>query len=560
MNKKRILFVTESSFLSTGFAVYSRNILNEFYKTGKYEIFELGCYGQQGDLRESSIPWNYMSNMPAQHNESQQKDYDSDPINQFGKWKFEQACLWSKPDIVCTITDAWMADYIENSPFRNYFKWIWMVTCDAMPQNEKWISTYSKVDAVLTYTDWAKEILDKQSNNSINTIGSAPPGADLSVFRPYNKKEVRENIGLDPDSLIVGMISRNQKRKLYPDLLESFALFLKTAPKELAQKTYLYLHTSWPDVGWDLPQLMKEYGVSSKVLYTYYCNSDPRVGGCGLVFPSFFSESKTFCKRCGKHTAMLANTQNGVPPNVLAQIINSFDVYVQYANSEGAGMGQMEAAACGVPIMATDYSAMSDIVKKANGIPIKVLKLLRESETGCFRAIPDNEDFVDKLTKFLLLPSSLKHKMGTEARRGVEKHFTYKQSAKQWMQYFDSVGTSDWKKPANIFNPARGIPDGLSNEEFVTFGLTHIAGRPDLIDSFMALRMSRDLDFGSTVQGMGGLYFSDLSVLGIQPRVSGFSREDAFGVFNDIREKNNKWETIRSQNNVHQTTTKHKEN
>ena len=46
-----------------------------------------------------------------------------------------------------------------------------------------------------------------------------------------------------------------------------------------------------------------------------------------------------------------------------------FDVYVQTAGAEGFGMPILEAMACGTPVIAPDYSAMSELVKDV-GIPL----------------------------------------------------------------------------------------------------------------------------------------------------------------------------------------------
>ena len=54
----------------------------------------------------------------------------------------------------------------------------------------------------------------------------------------------------------------------------------------------------------------------------------------------------------------LTNVGDGVDTKTLASIYNLFDVYIQPANSEGFGLPIVEAAACGVPVMATDYSVL----------------------------------------------------------------------------------------------------------------------------------------------------------------------------------------------------------
>ena len=68
----------------------------------------------------------------------------------------------------------------------------------------------------------------------------------------------------------------------------------------------------------------------------------------------------------------MSNVHNGVSNEYLSDIVNCFDVYLQYANSEGFGLPQVAAAACGVPVMSIDYSAMSSVVRKLGGTPLKV--------------------------------------------------------------------------------------------------------------------------------------------------------------------------------------------
>ena len=96
----------------------------------------------------------------------------------------------------------------------------------------------------------------------------------------------------------------------------------------------------------------------------------------------------------------MSNVHNGVSNEYLSDIVNCFDVYLQYANSEGFGLPQVEAAACGVPVMSIDYSAMSRVVRKLGGTPLKVKHLSKEMETGCLRAVPDNTYAAKKLKDF----------------------------------------------------------------------------------------------------------------------------------------------------------------
>ena len=53
---------SEASFLSSGFAVYSRELLTRLHATQKYEIAEFASYGTVNDPRDVSIKWKYYAN------------------------------------------------------------------------------------------------------------------------------------------------------------------------------------------------------------------------------------------------------------------------------------------------------------------------------------------------------------------------------------------------------------------------------------------------------------------------------------------------------------------
>jgi glycosyltransferase involved in cell wall biosynthesis len=544
VRKKRVLWVNEASFLSTGYSTYGLEVLKRLHETGKFEICELGCYAPAGDPRGDELPWAFVGNMPRPGDEQGRAHYDQYPTHQFGEWKFEDVCLDFKPDIVCDVRDWWMVEFQERSPFRPYYHWAIMPTVDAAPQDEQWVSTFMSADAVFAYTDWGLTVLREQTYGRMKTKCSAPPGADLKTMNPVpDRRAHRQKMGLDEDCLVVGTVMRNQRRKLYPDLIRDFGVFLREAPSELAKKTFLYMHTSWPDLGWDIPRLVTEAGVGHRCLFTYHCRE------CGAAFPSFFADARTACRQCGSPSAGMPNSHVGVRRDVLNEVMNLFDVYVQYANSEGFGMPQVEAAACGVPVMAVDYSAMSDVVRKLKGMPIALAGMVREPESHCWRAVPDGEDFVYQLQKFLSKPEPVRRKMGYEARKAVEAHYTYDKTAKVWEEHFDSVDVKEgvWAQPPRLHEPPRQIPQGLSDDEFVRWGIQQVAGRPDLLNSYTALRMSRDLTWEATLPGTGGLYFNEASTLGLHSRLQEFNREVAMRHLLRLGEHKNHWEKRRAE-------------
>ena len=176
--------VSEASFLSSGFAIYTREILSRLYKTNKYDIAEFASYGLVNDPRDKSIPWKYYANA-VKEDDQRHKDYSSRGDNQFGRWRFEKVLLDFKPDVVIDVRDYWMNSYQRLSPLRKFFHWILMPTVDSAPQQEEWIDTFLSADSIFTYSDWGADVLKKQSHNKINYIDTASPGVDLLTFKPF---------------------------------------------------------------------------------------------------------------------------------------------------------------------------------------------------------------------------------------------------------------------------------------------------------------------------------------------------------------------------------------
>ena len=553
MRRKRILFCSEATFLNTGYATYTREILNYLHGTGKYEIAEMGSYGQRNDPRAANIPWKYYGVAPNTDcepvsSEEERKVYGSSGTNQFGEWIFEHVCLDFMPDVVCDIRDFWMLDFGERSPFRDYFKWAIMPTVDARPQARQWISTYAGADAVLTYSDWAGGVLKDQSGDKIKYWGSAPPSAH-PAYKPVEDKAAHKlGYGIDPSYKIIGTVMRNQRRKLYPDLFEAFRKFLD---KSENKSYYLYCHTSYPDLGWDIPELILQHDLASHVMFTYICPETKK------PFPSLFKGAVAQSPFTGKWGSTLSNVKNGVSYEQLSDIINLFDLFTQYANCEGFGLPQVEAAACGVPVCGTDYSAMESVLRKLGGEPIKPAGHYKELETGCLRAVPDNEAASQYFFKFFEETTEEGRKaIGDNTRKQFEKHYQWDISGKKWEAIFDSFEImppeQTWFSQPKLHQPKPRLEAGeienVDAGQLAKWLIVEALGDPSKLNTFFESRLTRDLTYRSSTNSTGGMYFNESSAAfdGMNQRVA-FDFNIAYDQMVQLCERRNNWEQRRSQ-------------
>ena len=328
--KRRILFVGEASFIATGFGVYWNEVIKRLHETGDFSIAELGGYASDGDPQIQSVPWKFYPVQPHPNDQRAQQIFRSKPTYQFGENRFDDVCIDFKPDVVCAIRDAWMDEFILRSPFRKHFKLIWMPTIDGEPQRDLWLDMYKRCDGILTYSEYGMNLLKRTGRPGTNLITIASPGADIEVFKPAeDKKAHKKKLGIDPESFIIGITARNQKRKLYRDLIEAFSMWVYKAKSkghtDLVRKTFLYLHTSYPDVGYDIGSAIKEFKVANKVIMTYLCAK------CGTAFPARFAGSTMNCIKCSQLTAHPPNASHQCPRHILADIMKCFDLYVQYS-------------------------------------------------------------------------------------------------------------------------------------------------------------------------------------------------------------------------------------
>jgi glycosyltransferase involved in cell wall biosynthesis len=159
-----------------------------------------------------------------------------------------------------------------------------------------------------------------------------PHGIDTSVFRPQpeRKAEIRADLGLPADAFVVGMVAANKSnpacdRKAYPQVFQAFAELHRRHPD-----TVLYCHTN------QMPQGAQ--GLPLRRL----------ANACGIPEGALrFSDPIAY--------------EWGLPASSVADLYAAFDVLANPSLGEGFGIPIVEAQACGVPVIATDHSAMTEL-------------------------------------------------------------------------------------------------------------------------------------------------------------------------------------------------------
>lgn len=545
MRKRKVLFVSEASFHPTGYSVYTKEVLSRLHKHPELEVAELACYAGPEMEEVKQTPWKIYPNVPAADNVELNNIYNSSMSNKFGELSFNAVLLDFQPDFVMDIRDWWMLEFEERSPFRNFFNWAIMPTVDAEPQNTTWIDTYSSADAVFAYSEFGRDTMKAQSK-TLKFVDVASPCASDTFFPIDDKKALRAEFGLKDDAIIFGTVMRNQRRKLYPDLFKAFRMFLDKNPE--LTNVYLYCHSGYPDVGWDFPDLVKEYGLGNKVLFTYQCKK------CGKVSAMYFNDAVAFCNECSTFASTLVGIQNKMSDSILNKVYNLFDGYIQWANSEGWGMPQLEAAYAGLPVISVDYSAMESLIHNIKGIGIKPIGFYKELETGCLRAVPDNEALA-KTIRDLSTDVAKRKYIANKCYVNSKSIYNWDYTANKWLNYFLSAPLKDpnqtWFSRPNVFNPAPQLSPDIDKypiTDQVNWIFTNVLGKPELINGSVWKRMVKDLTYRASMSGhIAGYYYNDYSHPDMEKRMDPFDIKKAFEIATNMRNLYNNWEINRAQ-------------
>lgn len=412
-----------------------------------------------------------------------------------------------------------------------------MPTVDSSPQQEEWIDTFLDADAIFTYSDWGAEVLKKQSSGKINHIATASPGINCDVFKPKDRKKIREQFGIAEDSIIIGSVMRNQKRKLIPELFASFRIILDKLEAEnnpeLANRLFLYLHTSYPDMGWDIPEILRQNRLTNKVLFTYTCKN------CGHVSCSKFQGPNRVCPACINKSCNFPSVTDGVPSETLSNIYNIFDLYVQYSICEGFGMPQVEAGACGVPIATVNYSAMCDIVNKLNAYPIKIKSAFKELETKAIRVYPDNNDLANYILEFAKQPAPILEKKRFETHELTHKYYDWDNAFKKWESYLDKLDQSGYRANWSggtyltpLSNPPTSSP-ATNFDNVLNILNTHIQN-PTMIGGQKILELLNYVDYGFAQNG--------------PTNITGYGFKELFDYIKTLIDNNNQAKQVKDNN------------
>jgi glycosyltransferase involved in cell wall biosynthesis len=332
----KILMVSDSPTLSTGYGRVIKELALAFSKKHDVRVVGWGHNGEEHDFPFEIVPC-----------DTRQHGHGEDLVAQIIRDE--------RPDILFTLGDPWMLEYVAELEERSAVTWICYFPIDGYPIPPQWHNWIRSIDIPIVFSKFSQELV-------ADVLGRIPSliyhGVDTNKFHPIEGKEaIKSSFGLE-GKFVVGTVARNQPRKNLPALIKAFSEFSKNK-----EDVVLYLHTQIRDVGWNIDELVQRFGVEGKVMST------------------------------GNFRAV-----KGISDVELNRIYNLFDIFVLPTMSEGFGLPILESQSCGTPVLVTDFSACPElVVSRQELIKVKDTVIMNRNIE---QAIADTGDITRKLHIF----------------------------------------------------------------------------------------------------------------------------------------------------------------
>jgi glycosyltransferase involved in cell wall biosynthesis len=288
------------------------------------------------------------------------------------------------------------------------FKWISIFPFDLWKVQPSWLRYLNALDYPCVYSQYGYESLKPHIQHvryyrpEMNGWKMFSPDKDKLAAR----KEVFPNV---PDNKIIfGFIGKNQIRKSPEILIKAFFEAKKENPDIV-----LYLHTEMEHL-YNLKQIAQD---------------------------------------CGAKEGDLISKQQGVSYDraKMPTVYNALDCIINCSMQEGLSWTPLEAMACGVPVIASDTTAQTEIVKGAGGlVPCDNISFVpMTGETGPV-TIESRACRVEDVTKGIVDVAGSEKLRTIMASKGLDR-------AKEWFDGMDNINdlfTDAGKK----VKPPRKIP------------------------------------------------------------------------------------------------------
>lgn len=326
--KPKLLVLSDSPTLQTGFARVARNLLPHWAAHFEIDVWAVGYQGWPHELPYRLFPASSLTDGEWQSDGNLERF-----LTMLAGGGYTH--LWMMQDLfhVCRFATA-LKEICAKGKIRSLLYY----PVDA-PVSAHWVRAVLAVDVAVAYTAYGYGEIKKHPEAGHLKKRILPHGTDITIYRPTpdGRRKGREMFTVgkkggsikDDDFLIVA-VSAHQKRKGLAQTLQVFQQLLQFAGDGHGRlRLYLHMPPSNPAEGSDLKLLVHEMGLGQDVLFA----------------------DGAFSGNASRLTELH-----------MPMIYQAADLLLTTTLGEGWGLPLTEAMACGTPVAGPSHTAVAELL------------------------------------------------------------------------------------------------------------------------------------------------------------------------------------------------------
>lgn len=283
-------------------------------------------------------------------------------------------------DLLIALKEPW----VFNQLYLSAINFVPFAIIDHSPVSSLIMSTLTPAFKVIAPSRFAQREL-KTVNKESHYV---PHGVRTDNYKPMDKTECRKQWFLEEDDFVVGIVAMNRVRKMIPRQIRVYKRFLENNPDV---KSHLFLWTNM-----NPPSRPPEMTLGV---------ADTGVNLIEEIMRLDLAGGKNDVRWMDPNDFARAEAVGGIPevdPEGgwdMRKLYNCFDVLSELTGGEAVGLPKLEAQACGVPCVCTDYAGAPEYLGSGYTVPADDYVII--STPGVRRALVDIDKGAEALARIM---------------------------------------------------------------------------------------------------------------------------------------------------------------
>lgn len=362
----KVLVNTYSPLTGTSYGIICRELWTRLVSAGIFKVEQLAWINQP---LMPPVSWKLHSTKVT--TEGNVRRIDTEDV--YGQQSLEQLVVAIKPDVVWSMGDPYMVNHVAELSKKHRFKNVlWTLQCGS-PTADADAEVIRKTDATVGMTMQACQEWEAKIGGSFNYIPAGVSGREFSVVSPEEKYAIRRDFSkgaFTKEDFVLLYVGKNQDRKrpwnyiaavkflsqgnVWVDSLGNFYV----PQYDFATKRMLPPTVRVPNLV-QLPAIPVKLWMHTPAPSKYNSNNN----FVALADQWDLPKGSMILTDGLKDMAAILTKD-------MAALYQMSDLCMMASGAEGFGVPIIEAAACGVRSVCTDYSAVGEVGRNCDGIMI----------------------------------------------------------------------------------------------------------------------------------------------------------------------------------------------